>query len=185
MKLCECGCGSPAPIARQSGSLRGYVKGQPTRFVLGHANRGHIRERSANWRGGRKRSDGGYIEIRKPEHPRAGPAGYVKEHILVMEDMIGRFVVSPEEVHHIDRDRANNIPENLSLCKNNFEHKLLHRWMEAREACGHDDWRKCVYCKQWGAPETVRPHNSKKSYQATGTHPSCKRQDSQQRRAKS
>lgn len=36
VKLCECGCGEPTPIARQSEQKRGYVKGQPVRFAPGH-----------------------------------------------------------------------------------------------------------------------------------------------------
>lgn len=39
MKLCECGCGQPAPIATQTDRARGAVKGQPRRFISGH-NRG-------------------------------------------------------------------------------------------------------------------------------------------------
>jgi hypothetical protein len=43
MKLCECGCGQPAPIAKRSSTLHGQVKGQTLRFVQGHATRGkHI-----------------------------------------------------------------------------------------------------------------------------------------------
>ena len=33
-KLCECGCGQPAPIAKKTDSRKGMVKGQPTRFVI-------------------------------------------------------------------------------------------------------------------------------------------------------
>lgn len=36
MKLCECGCGRPAPIATQTDRTRGAIKGQPYRFVCGH-----------------------------------------------------------------------------------------------------------------------------------------------------
>lgn len=39
MKLCECGCGQPAPIAPQSSTKRGWVKGQPLRFIRGHHGR--------------------------------------------------------------------------------------------------------------------------------------------------
>lgn len=39
MKLCECGCGEPAPIATATNRKRGYVKGEPRRFVLGHHGR--------------------------------------------------------------------------------------------------------------------------------------------------
>jgi hypothetical protein len=36
IKLCECGCGLPAPIAPQSHTKHGWVKGQPMRFIRGH-----------------------------------------------------------------------------------------------------------------------------------------------------
>lgn len=36
LRECECGCGSPAPLARQTDARRGYRKGQPIRFVKGH-----------------------------------------------------------------------------------------------------------------------------------------------------
>lgn len=39
MKLCECGCGQPAPIAKQSDTRLGYVKGGPKRFIAGHQSR--------------------------------------------------------------------------------------------------------------------------------------------------
>lgn len=37
IKLCECGCGQPAPIATRNRPERGYIKGQPLRFILGHS----------------------------------------------------------------------------------------------------------------------------------------------------
>lgn len=39
IKLCECGCGKAAPIATQTNTALGHVKGQPMRFVRGHARR--------------------------------------------------------------------------------------------------------------------------------------------------
>jgi hypothetical protein len=35
-KMCECGCGTPAPIAKQTSRRFGHVKGEPCRFVQGH-----------------------------------------------------------------------------------------------------------------------------------------------------
>ena len=35
IKLCECGCGQPATISKRT--RRGYVRGQPQRFIFGHA----------------------------------------------------------------------------------------------------------------------------------------------------
>lgn len=43
IKLCECGCGEPAPIARQTDRKRGYVAGGPRRFILGHRSRLMVR----------------------------------------------------------------------------------------------------------------------------------------------
>lgn len=37
MKLCECGCGEPAPIATMTSKRRGHVAGEPVRFRMGHA----------------------------------------------------------------------------------------------------------------------------------------------------
>lgn len=39
VKLCECGCGLPAPIAAKNHTRFGHVKGQPMRFRVGHAHR--------------------------------------------------------------------------------------------------------------------------------------------------
>lgn len=39
--LCECGCGQAAPIATQTNRSKGWVKGQPLRFVRGHAGKRH------------------------------------------------------------------------------------------------------------------------------------------------
>jgi len=36
-KLCECGCGEPAPIAKLTDRTKGYIKGQPKRFRHGHS----------------------------------------------------------------------------------------------------------------------------------------------------
>lgn len=39
-KLCECGCGQPAPVSTVNNASLGWVKGQPKRFVRGHARTG-------------------------------------------------------------------------------------------------------------------------------------------------
>ncbi len=39
IKLCECGCGKPAPISKENRTRNGYIKGQPTRFIKGHGSR--------------------------------------------------------------------------------------------------------------------------------------------------
>ena len=58
----------------------------------------------------------GYVMRRVPGHPRAsGSTPYVFEHILVMEDVLGRYLVEGETVHHINGVKDDNRPDNLEL----------------------------------------------------------------------
>ena len=54
--------------------------------------------------------------IRVPDHPRAPNNGfYVFEHILVMERLIGRYLLPDETVHHRNGVKDDNRPSNLEL----------------------------------------------------------------------
>ncbi len=83
------------------------------------------------WKGGKiKKGGAGYIGIWKPDHERADHQGYVYEHTLVMEKMIGRLPVKGKEsVHHINLEKTDNEPENLYLCDYGT-HIKLHRQLE-------------------------------------------------------
>lgn len=74
------------------------------------------------WRGGRVIDPDGYVLVKQNSHPRADRHGYVREHRLVMERVLGRYLEPTEIVHHIDGDRANNDPENLEVFGSNQEH---------------------------------------------------------------
>lgn len=60
-----------------------------------------------------KKGDYNYAVVR--EHPNATKYGYVLEHRVVMENMIGRLLTADEVVHHKDHNRKNNDPSNLEL----------------------------------------------------------------------
>jgi HNH endonuclease len=62
-----------------------------------------------------RRPDAGYVMAWAPGHPRAGKGNYVFEHILVMEQVLGRHLFPDESVHHRNGLRDDNRPENLEL----------------------------------------------------------------------
>lgn len=70
-----------------------------------------------SWKGGNRVIDrDGYARIKCAGHPKANGTGqYVKEHVLVMEEHLGRYLLPGENVHHKNGDRADNRLENLEL----------------------------------------------------------------------
>lgn len=44
IKLCECGCGQPAPIAKRTRAKRGIFQGQPMRFCFRHEQKAKTRQ---------------------------------------------------------------------------------------------------------------------------------------------
>jgi hypothetical protein len=75
------------------------------------------------WKGGRSLHQGRYWLILQPDHPQADRKGYVREHRLVMEKMIGRLLLPGEVVHHKNHVTTDNRPENLELFASNADHK--------------------------------------------------------------
>ena len=64
----------------------------------------------------------GYIMLHRPDHPAANQRGYVREHRLVMEEHLGRYLTPDEVVHHRNEIVTDNRLENLELFANNAEH---------------------------------------------------------------
>ena len=92
-------------------------------------------ENNPAWKGGRYvEPDKGYVMVRKPDHPRARKSGYICEHILVAEQMLGRQLNPGEEVHHLNRDRADNRPENLKVYASHLEHWLEEHYEDVARA---------------------------------------------------
>lgn len=75
--------------------------------------------------GHKKQRTDGYVAIYFPDHPRSTADGYIMEHVLVMECLLGRHLLSDEVVHHINRKKNDNRKENLQLMTLK-EHAALH-----------------------------------------------------------
>jgi len=81
-------------------------------------------EKHGRWKGG-TRMVNGYRQVKKWGHPFANTLGYVYEHRLVVEQAIGRFLQTEEEVHHKDGNKSNNVLDNLEVMTKG-EHMKLH-----------------------------------------------------------
>ena len=126
---------SPETIARLRASHLGHqnpYKGIPrSEETCRRMSEGMKAAYAANptrwWRtGGRTAMLTGYVLRKVPDHPFADCRGYVLEHRLVMEGILGRYLTPQERVHHIDGDPGNNTPENLKLLPSIGAHTSLH-----------------------------------------------------------
>lgn len=110
--VCVCDCGSKAKTTASK-----LKSGHTT--SCGCYQREQVSNRRGdkryNWKGGRFLCPHGYVKILLPGHHRANQRGYVYEHLVVMENKLGRRLTGKENVHHLNGDRQDNREENLEL----------------------------------------------------------------------
>ncbi|MBM3252267.1 MAG: hypothetical protein FJZ11_05785 [Candidatus Omnitrophica bacterium] len=82
-------------------------------------------DKNPNWNGGRRKA-GKYISILSPHHPH-GSRGYVREHRLIAETLLGRYLKITEIIHHINGNGKDNNPQNLYLFSSEKEHSKFHK----------------------------------------------------------
>ena len=88
-------------------------------------------ENNPDWKGGKYKQHG-YIHIRMPNHPHANHSGYIRRCRLVMEQVLGRYLLPEERVHHINGIKDEDKPENLVILTNS-EHMKFHRINTSRD----------------------------------------------------
>jgi len=179
MKLCECGCGKPAPIAKQTITKIGHKKGQPIRFILGHHRNG---ANSSGWKGGITKKQDGRVLVFSPNHYKSYK--YVQRSIYIAEKVFGKPLPSGAVVHHANCDHTNDKNNNLVICQDQGYHLFLHQRKRAYEASGNPSWRKCAYCKKYDAPDSMDIYvNKATGYDSVG-HKHCRNKHNREYRRK-
>jgi len=90
----------------------------------------------------------GYTYLHRPDHPHANQRGYVAEHRLIVEEVLGKTLPRDAVVHHHNGDRADNRPCNLVVCPDQAYHIFIHNRMrrfELIKSAGGDP-RTDSYC---------------------------------------
>ena len=101
----------------------------------------------------------GRKRVHRPEHPRAR-AGYIDIALDKAEKALGKYINGKHPIHHFDLNSHNDLNNNLVVCESRSYHKLLHRRTEALKICGHANWLKCNYCKQYDEPKNIRVYKN-------------------------
>lgn len=146
MNLCECGCGRQTGIAPITVPKRGYVKGQPLRFVRGH------------------HAHGGKTVYRKVKRPGGKRGDSIALHTAIAERVLGRRLRQGTEVHHVDENKRNNAHGNLVICESREYHQFLHaRTKVVRNGGDPNAERFCARCQQcWPVDDFYLRHTGKR-----------------------
>lgn len=101
------------------------------RYAIGEASAKKKKENTAANIGNRLMTSHGYIEVCVGHNSLYSgvKSGYIREHVKVMQDYLGRKLEDGEVVHHIDGDKTNNTINNLDLCSVQ-EHNKAHAQSE-------------------------------------------------------
>jgi hypothetical protein len=104
-----------------SGTLvkKGQSLSPKTQFIKGQS----AGSKNPSWKGGRNKTISGYVRLRIDKQ-------YKLEHRYIMEQHLGRKLLSTEHVHHLNGNKADNKLENLQLIdpKAHGEAHALQRW---------------------------------------------------------
>lgn len=121
-----------------------WVKGRARREKTKVCSRSCLRgELTPNWKGGRAMTSNGYVLIASPDHPHRDNRGYVREHRLVVEKQLGRYLDPRLEVHHLNGIKTDNSIENLKVMTFE-EHLKLHQDQHVSKQV----LKECAVCKK-------------------------------------
>ncbi len=105
----------------------------------------------------------------------------IKAHVLIAEKALGKRLPKGAVVHHINKIKLDNRPENLLICPSQAYHLLMHVRGDAIDACGNPNWRRCRYCRKYDDTEALTTYTTKGNSEAWW-HRSCGSEYQRQRR---
>ena len=117
-----------------------------------------------------------------PEYQNAGNGK--RKHVVVAESALGREIPAGAIVHHIDGNGRNNTNDNLAIFPSESYHQLIHLRQRAFDACGHPEYRKCPFCKQWSDPQEMIVVGDVPKRNKRYCHRKCKSEYERNRKAK-
>ena len=173
---CQCGCGNKTTVPAYNNTNRGIKKGKPMDFIRGHQiGRG---SENHSWNGG-KHVANGYMMVLKPRHHRADRYGYIQEHILIAEEVLGKPLPPRSVIHHADGNSLNNNKNNIVICTDQAYHLFLHQRTSAFNAIGDANYLKCQFCGEHENPKNLYVYPSKNR----GYHRNCYNEERKRRTA--
>lgn len=133
--LCNCGCGQPVSLATKTNSARGDIKGQPVRFIVGHASRKQtttvrfeVEKQTGCWLWQGSKISTGYGNLRVN-------GKYVLAHRYMYELVKGK-IPNGLELDHLCRNHLCINPTHLETvthaenCRRGVRAKLSHKIVE-------------------------------------------------------